>query len=152
MTERVYRSDEAARAASYRRLCSFRGWCAASLGGFERCPFSVRIGPAPGRTTGLQSVVTKTVLPAPPSVNPLGSALMGSCRHSLDDVQRSQVQILPPLRNFRLGSLGEPSLKAFELDSVITKSSLIRSRGRDRAWDVHGRLGATRNVLPTYGA
>jgi hypothetical protein len=43
--------------------------------------------------------------------------------------QRSQVQILPPLRNFRLGSLGtEPSLKAFELDSVITKSSLIRSR------------------------
>jgi hypothetical protein len=52
----------------------------------------------------------------------------------------------------------EPSLRVFELYSVITKSSLIRSRRplgglcRDRAWDVHGRLGATRNVLPNYGA
>jgi hypothetical protein len=41
--------------------------------------------------------------------------------------QRSQVQILPPLRNFRLGCLGEPSLKAFELDSVITGRAITNA-------------------------
>ena len=82
------------------RASDVRRGCAALDSALERldpCPPKVQIWPAPVGTGPLQSAVTETVLPAPPSVNPLGSALMGSCRHSLDDVQRSQVQILPPL-------------------------------------------------------
>ncbi|GAB6987823.1 hypothetical protein JCM10369A_43520 [Nocardioides pyridinolyticus] len=44
------------------------------------------------------------------------------------DVQRSQVQILPPLPNSGSDPPVDPSLKAFELDSVIRKTALTDVR------------------------
>lgn len=49
--------------------------------------------PAHERFDVCQTAEMDTVLPAP-SVNRLGFALMGSCRHGTDEVQRPPVQIL----------------------------------------------------------
>jgi hypothetical protein len=64
----------------------------------DQWPLNVQIRSARDSTSGLESVESERLDPAQLSVNRLGSGLMGSRREVPDCFQRSQVQILPPLR------------------------------------------------------
>jgi hypothetical protein len=96
------------------RLCHSTATCARGMlleRDVIRCPLCVQIGTARGSVSGLQSALSERLMPAPLSVNRLGSGLVGSSRQGGECFQRSQVQILPPLPT-RPGIMCDPGPEA----------------------------------------